>query len=85
MQCRIRLMDDVRERLMHCFIIVFLALAPSDAVVATIDTVPAWDSGHHFMLVQVIEENFDIHIPEDVLAEIDSFDGFACYLARHVR
>lgn len=34
------------------------------------------------MLMQVIEETFDIRIPEEAVGEIDSFAGFEDYLAR---
>lgn len=75
-------MDSSRARLIACFAAVFPGLAPDEAPNATIDTVPAWDSAHHFMLMQVIEEDFAIRIPEEVLGEIDSFAGFEDYLAR---
>jgi acyl carrier protein len=75
-------MDNLHARLIACFTAVFPGLTPEEASTATIDTVPAWDSSHHFMLMQVIEEDFAIQIPEEVLGEIDSFAGFEDYLAR---
>lgn len=75
-------MDSPRARLVACFTAVFPALAPEDAPGSTAETVPAWDSSHHFMLMQVIEETFDIRIPEEAVGEIDSFAGFEDYLAR---
>jgi acyl carrier protein len=75
-------MDSPRARLVACFRAVFPRLAPEDAPTSTADTVPAWDSAHHFMLMQVIEETFGIRIPEEVVGEIDSFAGFEDYLAR---
>jgi acyl carrier protein len=74
-------MDSLRARLVACFTAVFPALSPDAAPGSTADTVPAWDSSHHFMLMQVIEETFEIRIPEDVVGEIDSFAGFEEYLA----
>ncbi|MDE3167737.1 MAG: hypothetical protein KGN36_18190 [Acidobacteriota bacterium] len=48
---------------------------------ATIDTVANWDSSNFFLLVQVIEESFGVPLPEEALAEIDSFAGFEDYLS----
>jgi acyl carrier protein len=73
-------MDNLRERLVVCFTAVFPGLSALDAPTASIDTIPAWDSSHHFILMQVIEEQFAIQIPEAVVGEIDSFAGFENYL-----
>ncbi len=75
-------MDSLRERLVSCFTSVFPGLSPDAAPNATVDTVPNWDSSHHFMLTLVMEEAFAIRIPEEVMGEIDSFAGFEEYLAR---
>lgn len=75
-------MDSTRERLTGCFTAVFPGLPPDEAPSATIDTVPNWDSSHHFMLSLVMEEAFAIRIPEEVMGEIDSFAGFEDYLKR---
>jgi acyl carrier protein len=73
-------MDNVRERLVVCFSAVFPGLSRLDASTATTDTIQAWDSSHHFMLMQVIEEEFGIQIPEEAVGEIESFAGFENYL-----
>jgi acyl carrier protein len=73
-------MNDIRERLIACFSAVFPMLETGQVVNATIDTVSSWDSAHHFMLMQVIEETFGVELPESVLGEIHSFDGFEHYL-----
>lgn len=75
-------MDSPRERLIACFTAVFPGLSAEEAPSASVDTVPAWDSSNHFMLMQTIEEAFGIQIPEEVLGEIDSFAGFENYLAQ---
>ncbi len=75
-------MDDTRVRLVECFTAVFPGLSASDAPVAAIDSMPAWDSSRHFMLMQVVEETFGIQIPEEVVGEIDSFASFEDYLTR---
>lgn len=75
-------MNDVRESLVDCFTAVFPTLKSEEALTATVDTVPGWDSGTHMVLLQVIEEQFRIKIPLDVLAAIDSFGAFERYLAQ---
>jgi len=74
-------MESLRPRLIACFTAVFPGLSADQAPAATIDTVPAWDSTHHYMLMQVIEENFGVRLPEEVLGEIDSFAGFEDHLS----
>jgi acyl carrier protein len=74
-------MESRRDRLIACFTAVFPGLTPEEAPRATIDTVSSWDSSHHFMLMQVIEENFGVRFSEEVLGEIDSFAGFEDHLA----
>ena len=46
------------------------------------DTLPAWDSSHHFMLMQIVEEAFGTPVPEEMMGEIDSFAGFRDYLLK---
>jgi acyl carrier protein len=75
-------MDDLRARLIVCFTAVFPGLTPDEAPNASTDTLPAWDSSNHFLLMQTIEETFGIQIPEELLGEIDSFAGFERYLAQ---
>ena len=76
-------MDDVRRRLAACFTAVFPGLSSADAPAATADSVAAWDSSHHFLLLEVVEEEFAIQIPEDVAGEIDSFAAFENHLNGH--
>jgi len=77
-------MDDVRQRLVACFTAVFPGLSVMEAPAATVDNVRTWDSSHHFMLMQVIEEEFGIQIPEEVLGDIESFAGFENHLGGNV-
>ena len=74
-------MDSTHQRLVSCFTTVFPTLSEAQAPGATMDTVRDWDSSHHFMLMQVIEEAFSIRIPEEAMGEIDSFRAFEDYLA----
>ncbi len=75
-------MDPTRQRLIACFTTVFPQLAAVEVPLATIDTTKSWDSTHHFLLVQVIEEAFGIQIPEEVIGEMVSFAGIEDYLTR---
>jgi acyl carrier protein len=74
-------MDDVRQRLVKCFTAVFAGLSAVDAPEATIDSVQAWDSSHHFLLLEVIEEEFGVGIPDEAAGDIDSFAGFEQHLS----
>jgi acyl carrier protein len=75
-------MNSHRERLVACFAAVFPGL-PADALPsANIDNVLDWDSSHHYMLMQVVEEEFRIKIPEDQLGMMDSFAGFEEYVGQ---
>jgi hypothetical protein len=74
-------MNGLRERLTACFVVVFPDLTAEGAIVASPETIAAWDSSNHLLLMRVIEEEFAIQIPMEVLAEIDSFSGFEDYLA----
>jgi acyl carrier protein len=75
-------MNVTREHLVACFTAVFPRLGPDEVRAATIDSVSDWDSTHHFLLVQVIEEAFGIQIPEEIVGETVSFGGFEAYLAQ---
>jgi len=74
-------MDNIRERLVTCFIAVFPKLTPDQAPNISIDNFPTWDSSHHFILMQAIEETFGIQIPEEKVGEIDSYRAVEEYLA----
>jgi acyl carrier protein len=74
-------MDSKTQQLVSCFTTVFPGLGEDQAQHATMDNVRDWDSSHHFMLMQVVEEAFSIRIPEAAMGEIVSFRGFEDYLA----
>jgi acyl carrier protein len=78
-------MEDLRQRLATCFTTVFPKLSAIDAPTATVDTVPAWDSTHHFMLMLVVQEEFGIPIPEETVGEIDSFAALENHLSSNGR
>jgi acyl carrier protein len=71
--------DSIHQRLVQCFATVFPeAQAIPDA---TPDTEARWDSASHILLVQVIEDEFGISIPEATAGELLSFRDLEAYVA----
>ena len=70
---------SAHDRLVRCFATVF----PGAQAIpeATPDTEPRWDSSSHVLLVQVIEDEFGVSIPEVAAGELLSFQAFESYLA----
>jgi|GEM_PF-737500 len=68
-------MDNVNERLIKCFEIVFPALSASRIPSASQETVDTWDSVATVMLANVVEEEFSIPMDFERLAELNSFDA----------
>ena len=74
-------MDKSRERLAQCFRVVFPNLKDdSEIFTATQATVPEWDSVAAIMLVNVLEEEFQIEMDFDILGDLTSFDLILDYL-----
>lgn len=75
-------MRTSNERLIHCFATVFPdAQAIPDL---TPDTEPRWDSTTHIVLIQVIEDEFEVSIPESAAGELLSFQSVEEYLSARV-
>lgn len=73
-------MDDVKAKLVECFQIVFPDLKQNDIPTASQQTVADWDSVAAITLVNVIEEQFEIEMDLDHVADLDSFDKVLAYL-----
>ena len=73
-------MDDVKPKLVECFQIVFPDLKEKDIPGASQETVAEWDSVAAITLVNVIEEQFEIEMDLDQVAELDSFEKVRAYL-----
>lgn len=73
--------DSIDERLLHTFQAVFPAHSDEQLRNGTPDTITNWDSSNHVMLIMVIEEAFDIRIPEREAGELLSFSEFKGYLS----
>ncbi|HEX4164130.1 MAG TPA: hypothetical protein VHZ55_01530 [Bryobacteraceae bacterium] len=70
----------MRDRLLECFHSVFAAQPGASLLSATPDTIADWDSTRHFLLLQSIEEEFEVRIPERTAGELLSFADFENYL-----
>ncbi|HWQ56629.1 MAG TPA: hypothetical protein VN442_23275 [Bryobacteraceae bacterium] len=69
-----------RTRLLTCFRAIFGEHTDSELLAAIPDTISNWDSGNHFILVQLVEEEFNVRIPERLGSELLSFVDFERYL-----
>jgi acyl carrier protein len=78
-------MDDVRKRLIDCFELVFPDLPESEIPSASQASLAAWDSIAAITMVNVLEDEFNLQIDLDILAELDSFDRILAYLETEVR
>lgn len=73
-------MSTIEERLLQSFRSVFPNQSDAALRQATPETIAQWDSANHFTLLQVVEEDFDIRIPESAGGELLSFEAFEEYL-----
>jgi len=71
----------IRGRLTNCFRAVFPTLPEASIPGASVATITAWDSIAAITLLNVIEEEFQIEIDLDRLAELDSFESLAAFLS----
>jgi len=75
-------MNDVRQRLMKCFALVFPELSPAAIEQASYSTVAKWDSVAAITLLTVIEEEFGAAIDLELLPELNSFAAFEAHLGK---
>jgi acyl carrier protein len=75
-------MKNLHDRLVEYFTTVFPTRTPDTAVTASANTVAQWDSAHHILLRTVIQEEFKLPVSEEVLANIDSFEGVERYVSQ---
>lgn len=73
-------MPELEERLVNCFASVFPGLNESEIRQANIDSVGVWDSLAGVTLVAVIQEEFEVELGGEELAQLDSFEAFHNYL-----
>ena len=75
-------MDQIIPRLVKCFQIVFPDLTEAETVAASQASVGQWDSVATITLLNVIEDEFQIEMDLDALAELNSFASIQQHLAQ---
>ncbi len=73
-------MSTTGDRLMRCFRAVFPTESEQTLAAASPDTVQYWDSHNHFMLIELVEEEFGVRIPDRIGGELLSFTDFKDFL-----
>ena len=74
-------MNDSRQRLAKCFLLVFPDLKEGEAYSASSSSMAGWDSMAAIILSNVIEDEFQVKLDYDVLPELVSFDLILEHLA----
>jgi acyl carrier protein len=77
-------MNPLKSRLVNCFLTVFPDLSESQILGATQENLAAWDSVAAITLVNVIDEEFNIEMDIDTLADLTSFSKVYEYLEKEV-
>jgi acyl carrier protein len=77
-------MTDLHQRLVNCFETVFPGNSQDSLIGATPDSIAGWDSTNHFLLLQIVEEEFGLQITEPLSGELLSFGEFEAYLSSKV-
>lgn len=75
-------MDDTKERLAQCFVLLFPDLNTSEILTANQRDIAEWDSIAAITLVNLIEEEFGLQIDFEALAELTSFNSILDYLRK---
>ncbi len=78
-------MDEMRQRLIKCFELVFPDLQESAIPSASQANLAAWDSVAAITMMNVVEDEFNFQIDLDILADLDSFERILAYLETEVR
>jgi acyl carrier protein len=77
-------MNDIRTRLIGCFTTVFPDISEDQIPNVTQATASAWDSIAAITLANVVEDEFNIQLDLDKLADLDSFERIYDYLSQEV-
>lgn len=77
-------MTELRQRLVNCFLTVFPGNSQDLLIDATPDSIAGWDSTNHFLLLQIVEEEFGLQISEQSGGQLLSFGEFEAYLSGRV-
>jgi acyl carrier protein len=78
-------MDEVKQKLIGCFQIVFPELSEAEIPQLSQATAAAWDSVAAITLLNVLEDEFGIEMDLDQVAELDSFEKIYTYLQQRLQ
>jgi len=78
-------MSELDDRLTRCFASVFPSIPPDQIYVASVETVPAWDSLAAVTLIAVLEQEFDTQIDLMEMPELTSYQAVRDYLQRQIK
>jgi acyl carrier protein len=78
-------MAETRQRLSNCFEVVFPDLSQEQIPTASTATVAAWDSVAAITLMNVLEDEFQMEMDLDDLADLDSFEKILTYLQKRLQ
>jgi acyl carrier protein len=73
-------MSEQDDRLLQCFMAVFPGLTPEEIRSTGAQAETVWDSLSTVTLAAVVQEEFNLEIPPEILPELDSFEAFSKYL-----
>jgi acyl carrier protein len=68
-------MDEIRQRLINCFVAVFPTINVEHLELVTPGSIEGWDSVATVTLMSVIEEEFEIEIDPENIESLLSFDS----------
>ncbi len=75
-------MDDIRQKLISCFQVVFPDMPTDEIPAASTATVAGWDSVAAITMMNVLEDEFRLEMDLDDLADLDSFEKIHAYLLK---
>jgi acyl carrier protein len=75
-------MQNIEQRVAHCFSNVFPDLRSRDIPSARAGAVEAWDSVAHITLLSAISEEFGIEFEIDDYEELTSYPAIVSYLEK---
>ncbi len=73
-------MSEREARLMRCFAAVFPELSRDEIRRVNSQATGHWDSLSKVTLTSVVEEEFDVEIRPDAVADLNSFEAFRAYI-----
>jgi acyl carrier protein len=76
-------MDNINARLVECFTTVFPDTPAASVPAMSVDNNPAWDSVAAITLVNVIEDEFQLQMDLEAIADLDSYSKVLAYVQQH--